>query len=418
MMTKIRKLNKHYRSAIEGFTLIELSIVIIIIAITMIPLLQAIERYYDNRRIDYTRKVIAAATTMISEYPNAVVEEVYPCPAYRDKPITDVDYGVSPDCSALPADVDQPGECYRGVCIIESNVDRDGVPGNDWIIIGGFPIALIQEEAAKGNVDYRTADQFSTRMDLDGWGNQLTYAVSYNYTIEGNREKYWLGVIDARDEFGLPTAGVGDNAHFVVVSHGPNQLGAYNSNGIVGFACDATTVEGDNCDNDPSFTQALGFYKSNSAQSYDDFVRFYTINSQSIWDEDEDPVWARDQVYFAPSGNLSIAMDSATLPTVALDVNGEVKVNNNLLVDEVCDSGGLCFNTALITGSSPCGSATEVMIGVEENSVDCAVPSYTPAGKCEREFGGAPDDGDDTNNEIGFIQGFDGDGGVICYYKP
>ncbi|MEC7702761.1 MAG: prepilin-type N-terminal cleavage/methylation domain-containing protein [Pseudomonadota bacterium] len=409
---------KNKNKANAGFTLIELSIVIIIIAITMIPLIQAIERYYENRRIDYTQKVIAAATTMISEYPNAVVDEVYPCPAYRDKPITDVDYGVSPDCSALPADVDQPGECYRGVCIVESNVDRDDDGNDDWIIIGGFPIALIQEEAAKGNIDYRTADQFSTRMDLDGWGNQLTYAVSYNYTIPGNREKYWLGVVDARDEFGLPTAGVGDNAHFVVVSHGPNQQGAYNGNGIVGFPCDTTTVEGDNCDNDETFVQGLGFYKANTNKAYDDFVRFYSINSQSIWDEDEDDAWARDQVYFSPSGNLSIAMDSATLPSVALEVNGEIKVNNNLLADEICDSTGLCFNTALITGSETC-SGVNIMRGIGNNDLDCVTPSTpAPVGTCEKEVGGGPDDGDPTNNVKGFIQGFKSDGGVICYYKP
>ncbi|MEC9235609.1 MAG: hypothetical protein VX803_05110, partial [Pseudomonadota bacterium] len=105
-------------------------------------------------------------------------------------------------------------------------------------------------------------------------------------------------------------------------------------------------------------------------------------------------------------------------PSVALEVNGEIKVNNNLLADEICDSTGLCFNTALITGSETC-SGVNIMRGIGNNDLDCVTPSTpAPVGTCEKEVGGGPDDGDPTNNVKGFIQGFKSDGGVICYYKP
>ena len=96
---------------------------------------------------------------------NYWITPLYPCPARRDLPRTHNDFGLSIDCSVAglaAAGLNAPGDCAMGVCIADSGVDRDGIGGNDWVLIGGFPVTTIQTAVSTLGVpfDFRTDDMY------------------------------------------------------------------------------------------------------------------------------------------------------------------------------------------------------------------------------------------------------------------
>tara|TARA_R110002124_G_scaffold287216_1_gene471583 strand:- start:286152 stop:287435 length:1284 start_codon:yes stop_codon:yes gene_type:complete len=413
----------------EGFTLLELSFVIIIIGVMMVPMLEAVNRYMSQRKTDYTEVVIAAASNLIVEYRANGVEEpfhnnsyVYPCPAKRTLARTDNDFGESIDCSNLAAyGLNAPGDCSDGVCLTTNpGQDRDGDGNDDWIIIGGFPVTtmLIAASTPGQDLDFRTSDIFSKSMDLDGWQNQLTYAVSYNLTQDGSLDKFWYGVIAAKDEYGNDTAGMGNDAHFVVLSHGPDRKGAYNNNGLIPITCGTTMTDDENCDNDAVFVQALGSFRGDAADHYDDFARFSKETSLSIWEETQDAT-GRDQLFFAPTGNLGINIDN-TPPSIAMAINGDLKANNNIITNEICDepklnpdgsvnSNSNCFNTDIITGNISNCTGGKLLKGIWNGQKQCVTPEYAVPGT------GKLQNFDCSSSTHGWVRGFKTNGEVICY---
>ena len=413
----------------DGFTLLELSFVIIIIGITMIPILHAIDRYYEQRRVDYTERTIRAATDMIVEFRSNGVPElfnnnsyVYPCPSRRDLPSNHTDFGMSIDCDNLAAyGLNNAGDCNMGICLAASNPaqDKDGNGATDLVIIGGFPVTSMQIAESSGqNLDFRTDDYFSTRMDTDGWNSQLTYAVTYNLTQADSLENFWHGVISAQDEFGNPTAGVSNDAHFAIISHGPDRKGAYNANGIQAAACGTTTNDDENCDNDSTFIQSLGSYMGGGTEHFDDFIRFSKETSLSIWEETQDSI-GRDQLYFAPSGNLGINEDAAP-PNIAMSVNGTLQANNNILVDEICDEPKLnpdttinadadCFDPEIITGDVGNCRPDQALKGIWNGVKQCEDIVFEVPGTGQLENASCSGVGN------GWLRGFKSNGELICY---
>jgi prepilin-type N-terminal cleavage/methylation domain-containing protein len=412
----------------KGFTLLELSFVIIIIGVMLLPLLDAIDRYFTQRKISYTQIVVASAMDMIIEFRADEIEEpfngdqsVYPCPAKRTLATTDNDFGESIDCSDLASyGLNNPGDCSDGVCIAVSDPaqDKDGDLQDDWVIVGGFPVTTMKEAAIDQGLDFRTSDKFSTRMDLDAWNNQLTYAVSYNLTKANSLTNFWHGVVSAKDEFGNDTAGISNDAHFVILSHGPDGRGAYNNFGQVITPCGNVTQDDENCDNDSVFVQALGSYHGDTAAHYDDFAKFSKETSVSIWEETEGPQ-AQNQLYFAPSGNLGINHDAAA-PGSALAIIGTLSANNNVLVDEICDApkfnpdmtpniNAHCFDTEIITGDvNNCGPG-EALKGIWNNTKQCVTITFEVPGTGKLENDSCSGTG------AGWLRGFKSNGELICY---
>lgn len=419
-VNKTKECRRNKRSA--GFTLLELSFVLIIIGITMIPLLNALERYYTQRQVSLTRSSVASATTLINEYKGNT--GAYPCPSKRALPLSDDEYGESVDCKSA-ADIAALGltanSCNAaiGMCLVElSGIDKDADGNDDRIIIGGFPISTIIAADADGDVEFRSNDVFSTRMDIDAWGNQMTYAMSLTFADSDNKDKYWAGVINAIDEHGNPTAGMGGDAHFVVLSHGPDGKGAYNQNGVVGTTCGTVTAntfdDDENCDNDDTFIQAIGMYQGTPGETYDDFIRFSKQIDNAVWltrTVDPTPTMPasgdeRIEMWNGPSGNVGINM--LTAPAEKLDINGVLSADYNIRVDQICDLNGNCFKTEILstTNGIQC-PAGQYLKGIENGGPICEVPKFedsSGSGKLSA-----------TNCGAGWVHGFRSDGSVICY---
>jgi len=357
----------------HGFTLVELSMVIIIVGFLLIPFIGMYSNYYKEKRLTESRDNIREASSYMSKFFSASTPSRYPCPADPALPVTDPNYGIE-DCTAGGAIITTPGARTA------ANV----------VYIGAIPITTIRNTLIAAGQEGIYAD-IITR---DGYDNKLTYAVTSSLT-SGATYRFYDGQITALDEFGNPTAGINDDTHFVIISHGKNGSGAYGAYGNIVQACPATGPERDNCNGDASFVSALGNYEGNAASYIDDASYFVKSGGSTLWSY----VGGTNHIFNLNTGNVGIKNSS---PSEKVDVNGIVRATNNIKTEEICTkSGTKCFDVNKISGSGfSCGAATQVMVGISNSSADCVTPAFP-----------APVD---TDCSPGWVMGLRSDGTIIC----
>ena len=222
-------------SSEQGFTLIEVAIVMLVSAMIFVPLLNMYLVYYKQQLIEKTRHNIDFSQSLISTFSSSR----YPCPADPALGPNDPNYGLESINGV-------------GICIVTGGIIS--VPGTrtpaQRVLIGAIPIRTIR--LASTNVL-----TMSDSLSLDAWGNKLLYAVTASQT-NGVTYSSDKGQIRALDENNQPTAGIVDDGHFVVLSHGANGNGAYNQYGSLISTCSTGTNETENCDANATFRSALG----------------------------------------------------------------------------------------------------------------------------------------------------------------
>ena len=187
----------------SGFTLIELLIVMIIMSIVLVSIIRIYELYYNEIKITTTKENLET----VRDYLNLQDNGGFFCPSDRALSINhpsfgyqfddDCDLGQIPNCSS---------PMTQGVCEVTRL-------NGEQVIIGGIPFASIRDA-----IDPRIGNDSA----LDGWNNQITYAVSANLVKPNANltQDAENGQIGAIDESGNPTAGMNDDAHYVLFSHG------------------------------------------------------------------------------------------------------------------------------------------------------------------------------------------------------
>lgn len=378
----------------DGFTLIEMAIVIFIASLIYIVMFRAYDYYQTVSRIEGTKSSLSNTNAQISFFFSNTLR--YPCPADRTLPLSDPNYGREFDASCNPVAIGltAPGDCTvgNGICLAAGTRDIDsssviGDVATELVLIGAVPIFSILE----------TNDSFvPAESAADGWGSKLTYAVTLSQTNTATY-KFFQGVIRAVDEFGNSTAGINNDGHYVLVSHGADQKGAFLEQGGLFNACGATgaTVDNENCNDDGIFAQALGHYEANTPSYFDDYVYFSKSQSSGLWSY----IPATNHVINLNTNNIGIGTNT---PDEKLDVAGTLRVDRNLKTGQICDAAGLCFNIDAITGTGAIACpGGEVMVGISNANEDCAVPAFAaPAAN--------------VNCSPGWVHGIRTDGSIIC----
>lgn len=231
----------------NGFTLIELSIVIIIIGILLIPMIVAYERYLTQKRIDITKENVKLIEEAITKYVNDNGD--LPCVANAVIPADDPAHGAPVDCVSPPS--------VPGVVTVAGA--RDGTN----VIIGAVPFRAI-------NIPMEQAS--------DGWGRRLTYAVTQRLAngtiVPFDASRGEIAIVDQSNTSLITPAG---SAMYVVISHGKKGEGGLNlMSGSQTLACDATQLDGENCDGDATFRGRTATIHSEAggAQSFDDYASY------------------------------------------------------------------------------------------------------------------------------------------------
>jgi type II secretory pathway pseudopilin PulG len=238
------------RWAKGGFTLIEIGIVLVIVSIilgTIVGLVPALQQQDNtvtvNKKLD---KLQQAIDTFYAQ--NGYI----PCPArITDAPAT-ATFGIATDCS---------------LASVPNTIEVAGATANENLRTGVVPTRTLN-----------LPDDFM----FDSWNTRFDFTVVKNLAISNplyasytSAQSDIIRIEDASlNRIPQPNSATYANVvAYVLVSHGPNNVGATNYLGSPIVACGGT-LDSENCNNNNAFIDS--YYNSNPASFYDDSIRWKT----------------------------------------------------------------------------------------------------------------------------------------------
>jgi len=247
----------------NGFTLIEISIVIVIVGVLLSIFSSALLSYVKKSKIDTTEFRMDKIEEALEQY--LTVNRKYPCPASRVAAPEDGDFGreVTADCNTAAGSGAGPA-----AATIRAGDAR----------IGAVPTRSLS-----------LPDEFS----VDGWGNKFTFAVTEDlassprgvpavrfFEPDGGR----ISVVDSiGNEIVEAPSNQNSKAHYVIVSHGPGGDGSYPLGAVNAppVPCFGGSLEEENCDNNNAIFRATltnsdvnNANNANNVNFFNDYVRY------------------------------------------------------------------------------------------------------------------------------------------------
>lgn len=302
----------------NGFTLIELTVVMVIIGLIVAGAAQAFSLWLTQHRLNVTNERIAMIDVALTNY----VQENgdLPCAAPR------VDRGV-------------PGYGRESDCTDAAPTGTAQATGR-----GGRRVRI-------GAVPVRTLDLSDEHM-RDGWYNDFTYAVTEVLASDNPLFNNTLGAISVVDETGTSVITPDGSALYAVISHG------YQRDCVSG-------MDAENCDDDDVFSAAQ-FSTANNSGFFDDFIAFATdiedstmSNIENCGDKGmlfapDDPAADADGCIFPPSladascpnGEAVVGFSNGNLQCAAFGGQGSGggKPCDSLFGHGSCRGGQRCIN--------------------------------------------------------------------------
>ena len=378
----------------EGFTLVEMAVVMVITGVLVGSFLSMYSGYLERKRIEDTESDIQAIAKAVDAYFQQY--GFYPCPARRDIGAGNANYGVAMDCD-LPPPAPAPA-----VVEIPVGIDLDGVAGVDKTV--NLRFGAVPFDDLSLFIDYnvlttttnpiRKRSRVRGEDTIDAYGNQYTYVVTVEQATDRFEEGH--GGVQIYDEFAsTPLAStdvpVSKNGDFIIVSHGANGVGAWNSQGNRVALCSTglSNEERENCDEDELFIDSLR-YDNQGGNFYDDHLAHVEWFPYFLWEEslvntnavnskntgnvgigEENP---QDKLHIK-DGNLQAynSFGSSFSPSMGTDDDGRV------LAQRICtEDGAECFDPdALHNNTIRCNAPNQAMVGVANNAAVC-VPLNIP----------------------------------------
>lgn len=176
----------------RGFTLIELSVVLMIIAVLLGGGLASFVAYTKKRGYEATFEQLAYLETVLQQYREA--HGRLPCPADIQDVTTDLEFGKE--------------HGTRGVC--EDTNEFQYATDND-VVAGALPVRALG-----------IADDLA----FDSWGSRIYYSVDRRFTSQAGFVQYGP-TTTGKLTVTLGASGSSAAAVYVLLSHGPNRHGAY-----------------------------------------------------------------------------------------------------------------------------------------------------------------------------------------------
>ena len=364
----------------NGFSLVELSIVMVVSGLVMAAAFSIYKSYFDSESLHETYyKEIVINDAIMTFYGMA---RRYPCPADGSLSAADPMYGIE-NCNDGPAPVPVVlGSCNAsgGYCNAGGrDTGLDGTPGPDSVLIGVLPFRTIMKTISAGGA----SSNLSFSSSIDRWGRFFSYAVTKIMTSNStfNAAAGAISIIKEDNASLLAKPGM---AHYAVISHGKNGAGGFVAEtGVISSPCDAgSPLERKNCDNDATFMAAL-LSLGDGASYNDDIVFFQSWVASSLWDIAANGI----DIFNKNPGNVGIG--TAT-PTEKLEVAGSLALsgNYNARSMQICDdAGGYCFPSSLLGGTpgldcknvaSPTGTY-RLLTGIVNGAPVCSDPIPFPA---------------------------------------
>ena len=394
-------------NAESGFSLIELAILMVIIGLLIVPALHVYNLEQISLRMEKTRDSLSYVRDSLVKF--AIENGRYPVPADRNLSIDNVNAGAEHDFVGTPF------------------VNCTGA-GGDVLACRAGGVSLI------GDVPFRALG-INTNHIVDGYKGKITYAILESLTntgtfVEQLPDNAGLNVTRRDNGWAENTRG---NVHFVVISHGDDNSGAFSLYGasmggcLSGGAANRDTL---NCNHaDATFTRnsevlgtvSLGVlsrsqYLSSGGNHYDDYIGFTTSTRGDKWSYSVGAVNMESR----NTGNALIgALPSAVITgggprwdgaVAKLEVVGDVRTDV-LTTDRICPTNVNPKVTAVggVATTCPAPIANVALVGVdapEQNVFDPSViASATDVGdyglraggiRCDRQAMGGIQNSDET----------------------
>lgn len=308
----------------KGFTLVEMTIVFVVMALVMTAGISALSAQVDSSRLSGTRKNQEAIKQALIAFISR--NSRLPCPAVQTLVAGSVGYGVE----------SSPGTC------VAASISGSGASS---VATGMIPF-----------VSLGLADDVST----DGYFNRYTYQVVVNSTtstgpqsISGLRGYIsvhsagpgTIGLTPTGNQLNDCSNGLTFNpcaAAAIVVSHGKNGLGAFTSSGVQIPTTGAGADELANADGDSRFVRKD--QSDNAANPFDDIV-----------------------IALSPADLLSPLMQNGTLKDPRAVVSAQIDAMKGAIVSK-----------AITAGSGPSGSRTFLL--PDAAWVSSNLPGFDPWG--------------------------------------
>lgn len=275
----------------KGFTLIETSIVILLLSLLLVPLFNFMaQQQREKTQIEeetINERVLAGLAIYLKNNGR------YPCPADPTLTFGDADFARE-DCDLFPAPA-------------------------DTVMSGDLPT-------------YTLGLPFRLMMNKSGW--KYTYNVIRRETEAANYTGSGSGVITIQDRGGID---INDQASFVIVNHGKDGKGAYNINGDQSIPCGTAPKDSENCDGDVTFADMMSspMPNTNNANHYDDLL-FYDLarEESTFWMVRKNDNGGMD-ITNRNTGNIGINTQGDTLDEKLEVRDGNIKIGNgDLKVDK------------------------------------------------------------------------------------
>ncbi|NCT41838.1 MAG: type II secretion system protein [Alphaproteobacteria bacterium] len=359
----------------KGFTLIEVSIALMVIGLLLGAFLQTLTFMTERQeRIEYYGATTAIGAAL-EDY--ALRNGFYPVPAAVNFSINDINYGIPVNEQVPPLTTTLPdvaiGECNAGAARVNGILCRPGTRDLDSngigednaevILIGSVPTTILG---------------FNNEESLDKFNHRFTYAVSRGLTEAAtfDNDNGVIRVISSETGADAVLADVGDytnrDVHYIVMSHGKNHSGSYDGQGNLSANLCATndTIEAENCDNDAVFTALTSGEENDPASSntrirpsiqnvvgdyYDDALAYNNSINANFW-----TARGANRVNMTsgatPGGSkVMVGADEYTGSVSNVNNRPQLWVNGGLRADQVitkriCDENqGGCFRIEDIT---------------------------------------------------------------------
>lgn len=396
-----------------GFTLLELSIVILISVMLTVAIVKFFEGYEAQLKHEETKRSIVNAETAIGKFYELAGR--YPCPANKNLVAGDAGYGKE-DCTATAT-------------FINGARDANGNGlADDRVMVGVLPTyATVKPE--DGNPYEVTLAELIEDNEIanpnitDAWGNIPLYAVTevltkpYDKDNSANTFDPYHGAIAIVDENDRDTGGTRQDAHFVVISMGADGMGSKKLASGKNEDCSDTgyTLQKSNCDlADAKFVSGLRSTASDKDTYYDDYITFASTVPMTLWSKD-----GSNGISTVTKGNVGIGTNTPGKDDV--DVKLEIGPDSDgsetgsiLLVEratfaqEICDvnNSSKCVTSEGVIDLK-CDDPKEYMKSVFINSAKQLQANCEPIS--------IPANTDVCEN--GYVRGLNTNGEVLCIEK-
>lgn len=380
----------------SGYSLIQLAIGLIVIGLFVAISGQAYVLYTKNKQVMTTQERVTEMVAAIQGYRQLYGR--YPCPSSMLAEKDDTNYGHETDCTDTSVAV---GDCNGGICI-ETAID-----GAPYTISNGVTITTADRDAALANPRVRLGAipfrllQIDERKTYDAYGSRFLYAMTESMA-DPDLFRELNGAIHIVNADGESLINPPGTAPFVIVSPGPNGLGAYSAQGAQTTQCIDTVLDGENCRNfdpvsvvtpptltNPSFAIFASDYRMDvaTADGFDDVIEYFAESANPLWKRTTgnleniealvdqsvgvDSVAAAADAFEVPQGVMGYDHDN-NVATSAITQRGGIRVQNStdsVQAEAYCDYNGLnCFDPRRLGGTSAevisCSTPGQYMVGI------------------------------------------------------